>query len=228
MERRKWWIRVLRVTGRFLECFVAFLFLYLTISIYGAVIPVGELKSEGDVCIYVQSNGVHTDVCLPVETTEINWLDFIPASAFPADTKFEYVAIGWGDKGFFLDTPTWAELKVSTALNAAFLPSSTAMHVEYKPQPAEDENHRKVYLDRDDYQALIRYVKKSFKLAGERIDLIPESGYTAYDNFYEANNSYHLFRTCNIWTNEALKSAHVRTGLFALFPDGIVSHLKRD
>lgn len=210
----------------FLEGFVAFLFLYLTISIYGAVIPVGELKSDGDVCIYVQSNGVHTDVCLPVETSLVNWLDFIPANAFSKESNFEYVAIGWGDKGFFLDTPTWAELKVSTALNAAFLPSPTAMHVEYKEQPSIDDNHLQVFLSKKDYQALIDYVKKSFKLEGEKIELIPDSGYSEYDNFYEANNSYHLFRTCNIWTNEALKTANVRTGVYALFPDGVISHLR--
>jgi len=226
MKNRKWWMRIVRGTGRFIESFVAFLFFYLTISIYGAVIPVGELKTDGDVCIYVQSNGVHTDVCLPVENKQVNWLNFIPRDAFPEDANFDYVTIGWGDKGFFLDTPTWAELKVSTALNAAFLPSPTAMHVEYTEKPAEDEMHRPVYLSRADYARLIKFVKKSFTLVGKEIDLIPDSGYSEYDNFYEANDAYHLFRTCNRWTNEALKSANVKTGVFALFPDGILSHLR--
>ena len=71
--KKKWWVRILKGTGHFIESFVAFLFFYLTISIYGAVIPVGELRVDGDVCIYVQSNGVHTDVCLPVENKQINW-----------------------------------------------------------------------------------------------------------------------------------------------------------
>lgn len=226
MKKGNWWIKGLKAIGRFLESFVAFLFIYLTIAIYGAVIPVGELKTEGDVCMFVQSNGVHTDICLPVHTEQINWLNFISGDVFPGDTKFEYITIGWGDKGFFLDTPTWAELKVSTALNAAFLPSPTAMHVAYSGPPQQDADHRKVFITKREYAQLIRFVKQSFRLAEAKPDLIPDSGYTDYDKFYEANNSYHLFRTCNTWTNEALKSANVKTGIYALFPDGIIDHLK--
>jgi hypothetical protein len=33
---------------------------------------------------------------------------------------FSYVSFGWGDKGFYLDTPSWAELQPSTAFVAAF------------------------------------------------------------------------------------------------------------
>lgn len=110
--------------GLFFEAFVAFLFFYATIAMYGAVIPTGELKQNGDLYIYVQSNGIHTDVCLPAITKEFNWLDFVPKEDFLNNQSFDFITIGWGDKGFFLDTPTWAELKVSTALNAAFLPLS--------------------------------------------------------------------------------------------------------
>ena len=226
MKKRNWWLKGAKAIGRFMESFIAFLFLYLTIAIYGAVIPVGELKTEGDICLFVQSNGVHTDICLPVQSEQINWLNFISGAAFPSDTKFEYITIGWGDKGFFLDTPTWAELKVSTALNAAFLPSPTAMHIAFSEQPNQDTNHCKVFISKTDYTKLIRYVKKSFRLVKSKPDLIPNAGYTAYDKFYEANNSYHLFRTCNTWTNEALKVANVKTGIYALFPDGIISHLR--
>ncbi len=223
--KKKWWKYGISGSLYFLEFFFAFLFFYLTFSIYGAVIPVGELKSEGDICIYVQSNGVHTDVCLPVKTSQLDWLDFIPVDVFPEDIPKEYIVIGWGDKGFFLDTPTWAELKVSTALNAALLPSSTAMHVEFKEEPKVDKNHRRVYLNTEDYASMIQFIKASFRLQSSTVDLIPNSGYTKYDKFFEANNSYHLFRTCNTWTNDALKAANVKTGIFALFPNGILSHL---
>ena len=221
-----WWKRLLILSGNLLEIFFAFLFLYLTISIYGAVIPLGNLDNEGDITIYVQSNGVHTDVCLPVRTAQMNWFEFVPGEDFPEDASFEYIAIGWGDKGFFLDTPTWAELKVSTALNAAFLPSPTAMHVAYVAEPKEDDEHIKVHISKKEYTRLVRYVKNSFRLKNGHVDLIPQGGYTKYDKFYEAKHSYHMFRTCNIWTNEALKSANIKTGIFALFPNGIMDHLK--
>lgn len=223
-------MKIIKATGRrflgMMEVFFAFLFTYLLIALFGAIIPVGNLHSNGEVIIYVQSNGVHTDVILPVNTEVVNWLDFIPIEDYPADVQCEYVVIGWGDKGFFLDTPTWADLKFSTAFNAAFLPSDAAMHVAYSEQPREDENHRKIHITRKEYQQMVDFVKSTFLLKNERVDVLKNAGYTAYDRFYEAHHSYHLFHTCNSWTNEALKAANVRTGILALFPGGIMDHLQ--
>lgn len=191
----------------------------------GASITTGKLNKNEEIHIYVQSNGIHTDVCLPVKSDCIDWTDYIPTKDYTDQSHLEYIAIGWGDKGFFLDTPTWAELKVSTALNAAFLPSPTAMHVAYSDTPEVSENRKEVTISKSDYRKMISYIKESFKLKNNQVDLIPNRGYGNRDNFYEANNSYHMFRTCNIWTNEALKSAGVKTGIYALFPDGILKYL---
>lgn len=226
MTKKKFWLKVGKYTGRTVESFFAFLFFYLIVALYGEVIPVGDLKKDGDFYIYVQSNGIHTDVCLPVHSKVINWHDFIPTKPYGECDNLEFIAIGWGDKGFFLDTPTWAELKVSTALNAAFLPSTTAMHVMYCEEPMANATKVKVYLSQKQYKSLVSYVKNSFHQSHHKVELIPNKGYTSGDNFYEAKSSYHLFRTCNRWTNEALKAANVRTGVFALFPHGIISHLK--
>ena len=231
IKTKQFWLKVGKNIARGLEGFMAFLFFYLVVALYGAAIPVGEIHKKGDIDIYVQSNGVHTDVCLPVHTKVMNWNKFIPAEPYGESGGHEFIAIGWGDKGFFLDTPTWAELKVSTALNAAFLPSATAMHVMYCEEPNEgvDENGHtkiKVHLSKRQYRLLIKYVKSTFKTSNGKVDLIPNRGYSEADNFYEANDSYHMYRTCNRWTNCALKAAHVRTGFFALFPDGILNHLE--
>ncbi len=211
--------------GVLLEVFIAFLFFYGTIAMYGAILPTGEVKSKGELYIYVQSNGIHTDVCLPTQTDDVNWLLFISPEHYSKNFSFEYVTIGWGDKGFFLDTPTWADLKVSTALNAAFLPSTTAMHVKYSKEPKVSTTRKKVFLDREDYLKMTKYIKRSFKTKDNAIELIGGKGYSNDDNFYEANKSYHMFRTCNRWTNRVLKEANIKTGVFALFPNGIISHL---
>jgi uncharacterized protein (TIGR02117 family) len=210
----------------FLECFAGFLFIYLIVSFYGGILSIGKVKQEGDLHLYVSSNGIHTDISMPVRSDLINWNSFIDGVSFPEATTSEFISISWGDKGFFLDTPTWGDLKTSTALNAAFLPSPTAMHVYYKKEPSESETCVKVFINNSEYQELIEFIKESFLIDNGDVQLIPNKGYTKEDNFYEAKGSYHMFKTCNRWTNVALKKAKIKTGIYALFPDGIISHLK--
>jgi len=216
--------RVLKLISLCLEGFVAFLFFYLTIALLGGSMTTGTLKKDGDIVIFVTSNGIHTDVCIPSITEQCNWPEFISAQPYKTG-ETSYIKIGWGDKGFFLDTPEWSDLTVYTALNAAFLPSPTAMHVAYVNQPETSEVCRKVMIDKKEYLLLIDFIKSSFEKKRNMIQLIAGKGYSNNDNFYEANNSYHLFRTCNSWTNDALKIAGVKTGIYALFPHGILSHL---
>lgn len=231
IKKKQFWIKIGKNAARASEAFMAFLFFYLVVALYGVAIPVGEIHKEGDIDIYVRSNGIHTDLCMPVHNSIINWNTFIPTEPYGESGIHEFIAIGWGDKGFFLDTPTWADLKVSTALNAAFLPSAAAMHVMYCTEPKKRMNDDgytriKVHLSKKQYKLLVRYVKSTFRKSKGKVDLIANKGYSEADNFYEANDSYHMYRTCNIWTNDALKAANIRTGLFALFPNGILNHLE--
>lgn len=216
----------LKYTFRFIEIFFAFLFVYFIISQIGGIVSIGKINKSGDLYIYVQSNGIHTDICLPTNTNLIDWDDFIPKKHFPKNQYFDYITIGWGDRGFFLDAKEWSDLTFSTAFNAAFLPTPTLMHVKYGKEPKITEQRKRVFLNKRDYYRLIRFVKKSFVKKKKMINLIVGQGYTDSDNFYEANNTYHMFRTCNRWTNDALKIAGIRTGIYALFPGGIMSHLE--
>jgi hypothetical protein len=99
------------------------------------------------------------------------------------------------------------------------------MHVKYSKEPKVSTTRKKVFLDREDYLKMTKYIKRSFKTKDNAIELIGGKGYSNDDNFYEANKSYHMFRTCNRWTNRVLKEANIKTGVFALFPNGIISHL---
>tara|TARA_B110000037_G_C17016464_1_gene463499 strand:- start:359 stop:655 length:297 start_codon:yes stop_codon:yes gene_type:complete len=97
-----------------------------------------------------------------------------------------------GRQRFFLDTPSWNELKASTAINAAFLPSLTAMHVTYfLRKPIESQSIKKCVIIKEKYTELIEFIKQSFVINPDmRPQLIPNVGYTSMDNFYEAKGSY--------------------------------------
>lgn len=217
---------VLKPIGGFIEFILAFGMIYWLISIFGAIIPVGGDEPEDPYPILVRTNGVHTDIIFESRTELYNWTEFIPPEHFPYNETHNYIAIGWGDKGFFLDTPTWADLTFSTAFKAAFTPSATAMHVQYfDDKPSTHGRCKLVYMDRSKHDELVEFVTSTFKMKNGEVELIPDRGYWKDDNFYEANGNYHLFNTCNRWTNVALKEAGVKTGLFALFSDGIMDHL---
>lgn len=210
------------------EILLLLLLSYVTYGLIGMLIPVNsnyEYQSD-EYAFYVISNGVHTDICLPAHSEFMDWTQWISAKDFKGIySQPKYISIGWGDKGFYLDTPTWSDLKLSTAVNAVLLPSPTAMHVTYlQAEPKSSNKVVKCSMNEQEYRALVAFVKSSFDLSdqGKNVRLIKDKGYTDWDNFYEAQGSYSGWRTCNSWTNEALKIAGVKTSYHALFESGIM------
>lgn len=178
-----------------------------------------HLDCPKDYTLYVQSNGVHTDLILPIRC--LNEKD---QEELAIEEGIEYVAFGWGDQGFYLDTPTWAELKLSTALTAAFLKSPTLMHItRYK---AKSTDWKSVQICQQQLDALDKHIKTTFERdSNQKFIEIEGAGYTPFDRFYRANGTYSCIRTCNIWVNEALKKAQIKTAVWSPFDYGILRHL---
>ncbi|MDB4516459.1 TIGR02117 family protein [Crocinitomicaceae bacterium] len=208
------------------EVLFAFILAFLVFAFYGEAIPVGNQQNTGDVYFYVRSNGIHTEICFPVKNEVVDWTTFLSLDDYEATAPQEFISVGWGDKGFYMNTPEWSDLTLGTAFTAIAIPSPTAMHVGYEYEPLENEHCYKVRVTRKQYKNMASFVRESFKQKGEEAILISGKGYGDWDNFYEANDNYHLFRTCNTWTNEVLKQGDVRTALFAVFPNAVMGHLR--
>lgn len=178
-----------------------------------------EFKSHKNKTIYASSNGVHTDIIIPIESIDKN---IVTELKLKPNTK--YVAFGWGDKGFYLHTPTWGDLTFSTALNAVFLKSDTAMHItEYTKI---DNKWKKIPVC---YQQIV-HLNKSFTNSFQsdvdnKFFKIEGYSYGNNDCFYEAKGSYSCLKTCNTWTNEVLKKAEIKTAVWTPFDSGILKHL---
>jgi len=87
----------------------------------------------------------------------LSQMDFLDTSTINTDL-YKYIAIGWGDKGFYLNTPTWDDLTVSTALKAAFGISGTAIHATYHREMIENELCKKISISKEQYRRLIAYI----------------------------------------------------------------------
>jgi len=199
---------------------------------YGiAYIPVNAnvlVCKEDCVEIYLRSNGVHTDIVMPIKDSLQDWTGKInPALTKSKRTDFRYVAIGWGDKGFYLDTPTWGDLTFKTAFNALFYLSSSAMHVTFYDEMKEGEHCKKIYVSKTNYQKIISYIESSFDKneAGDYV-YIENASYGNRDVFLEAKGRYSFLYTCNTWTNNCLKAGDQKACLWTLFDTGIFYQYK--
>ena len=184
-----------------------------------------ENSEPKNITMYVMSNGVHTDLVLPTKTDFIDWSTiFSFENTLGKKTDFKYIAIGWGDKGFYLNTPEWKDLKASTALVAATGVGETALHVTYYNNIQLDESTKSIQISDKQYQALIKYIENSIELGSDSKPQLIETTaqYGQNDAFYEAHRSYSVFFTCNSWTNDALKTAGIRTSKWVAFDKGIL------
>ena len=128
--------KLLKYTAIFTLLLVVYL---LTVTLLSFVTVNDDLsENQKDIPIYILTNGVHTDIVLPIKNEYYDWSNQLKFEHTKSkDTTYQFVALGWGDKGFYLETPTWADLKVSTALKAASGLSSSAMHVTFYKQMKE-------------------------------------------------------------------------------------------
>jgi uncharacterized protein (TIGR02117 family) len=207
--------------------------LFLLAAFVLSSIPVNSSfaqATEGDapVEIYVTSNGVHTDIVVPVATSYIDWREKLPLQHFAAvDSTYTHLSFGWGDRRFYMETPEWSDLTLGVALRASFWPTPTAMHVEYIPTAlAPTKQQRPVVLSVAQYKQLVHYINSTFQEKDGHYIHIIGSGYTTEDTFYEAHGKFYILKNCNNWVNQGLKAAGIKTALWAPLPFAVMRHLR--
>ena len=218
--------KLLKYTAIFTLLLVVYL---LTVTLLSFVAVNDDLsENQKDIPIYILTNGVHTDIVLPIKNEHYDWSTQLKFEHTKSkDTTYQFVALGWGDKGFYLETPTWADLKVSTAVKAATGLSTSAMHVTFYKHLKENQFCKKIQISLENYKKLISFINESFQTkSGEFQKIETDAIYGKHDVFYEATGSYSLFYTCNSWANQALKTANQKAALWTISDSGIFRHYK--
>jgi uncharacterized protein (TIGR02117 family) len=222
--------KIAKVVLRIVLGFVAFILLYLLSAFLFSIWAVKkEAATSNDVAIYILTNGDHTDIVVPAKNDITDWNREISyKNTVSGDTTGKYLAIGWGDKGFYLSTPTWADLKFSTAFKAAFALSTSAIHATYYQTMPESNDCKKIMISYEQYKRLIAFVDSSFKrdAEGKVINIKTNANYDKNDAFYEAKRKYNMFYTCNTWANNALKSCGQTACVWTPFDRGIFYHYR--
>ena len=153
-------------------------------------------NQASDIPIYILSNGVHTDIVVPTVTSQIDWRDiFSPDNTKDKNHKLKYTAIGWGDKGFYLNTPQWSDLKFKTAFKAAFGLSESALHVTYYDTIQLANNCVKVLISKENYTHLVEFIQKTLKFPSVESNYIKTTAnYGGTDAFYDTGNTFALIK----------------------------------
>lgn len=198
--------------------------LYLAVAAIAGRMPVNRDWREPDdgVTIFVQTNGVHTGVVVPANAAGVDWSSRIRPGDAPAWSAQRWLAFGWGDRDFYLNTPTWAEFSLSRGLRAVTGRGTTLLHVDLLEDIHPGETVRPLRITPEQYRRLAAFIDAAFADQREVI-----RGYGRDDVFYGARGHYSAFRTCNVWTNEALRAAGIRTALWSPFDDGVMRWASR-
>ena len=214
--------RVLSLVRRAAFALVLIVFVYAAAGLVGGAIPVNVSARQpaGGIRIFVESNGVHTGLVMPVRGGGVDWSADFPASDIgdPRYAALGWVAVGWGERAFYVETPHWSDVRPLTILRAALGSARTVLHVDHVGEPRPDETVRAIVLTPDQYRRLAAFVRAS-RGPGGRV----AAGYGAYDAFYDARGTYNAVVTCNEWTGRALRAAGVRVGAWTPFPVDVLA-----
>ena len=208
---------------RIVAGFVLLPLLYLLAAVAGALIasPPGATDPEARITLFVQSNGVHTAIVVPVSIAAIDWRALIDPRDFGGIEAGDHLSFGWGHRQFYLETPRWRDLKPQVAFRALTGSGGTLMHVEHLRAPRAGPDLRPFRVTAAQYHRLAAFILDGFDLpASGRPRAIP--GYGPRDRFYVASGRYDLFRTSNSWTGAALRHAGVSMGIWTPFAQSIM------
>lgn len=185
----------------------------------------GSHSTKSARTVLLLSSDIHTDLALPANPDLAARFSFMADDGLdPGQPGVEYIIAGWGGRSFYVETPTWSELKPGPVFKALSLDRSV-MHMGLAGaiDPAQP-SVLTIELDEVAFERLVSSILASFALNADGMPaLIPGAQYGDYDRFYEAEGWFNAFVVgCNAWTAGMLRQAGLTTGWWTPMP-GLLS-----
>jgi uncharacterized protein (TIGR02117 family) len=211
---------------------IALLLIVLAVAA-GTVLPRGHAAdiAENARPILVLKNPIHTDIALPVDAELLARFAFLRDGGLDIDHPgLRYLIIGWGGRSFYMETPTWADLKPMPVLKS-FIVDQSVMHVALAGDiPLTDASVSVLNISGDGYQSLLGFIDGSFARPQDNPVALLGKSYGSDDEFFEANGYFNALLGCNTWTAAALRAAGIKTGWWTPLPLLLITslHLHND
>ncbi len=201
-----------------------FVLIYGFMTLLGGIIPVNtgrSAPSKGQQ-IYLLNNGYHIALVLPRDSCPYGEIFDTPLNL---SGQGGYFYFGWGDRQFYLGTPTVLNIDWSMAVKALFIPSPSVLEVLYIHKISPNKpGVTQLLITEDELAGLYKYIQEAF-MDSQRLpeQIAPDEIDQAFQGsvFFEARGSYSLFYTCNNWTSRGLKQAGIGTHLWTPFTWGV-------
>ena len=175
-----------------------------------------KTNSPKEQTIYILYSPMHTDIVLNLESSKIDWNRLLPEVI--QGRKKGYLGFGWGDKETYLNTPTWEELKISTALKALFFNTPSLLHVGYYSDIHHYQELKEVALTQKQLNSLEQGLRREFSKEPH----YEAKGFGRDDAFYASNRSYNAIDTCNTWSGDRLREANISMSYWTPFSFNVV------
>ncbi|GAX41166.1 hypothetical protein NIES4075_21350 [Tolypothrix sp. NIES-4075] len=185
-------------------------------------------KHNCNIKICISNTGIHSNIIVPTENNVFDWHKYLSVDEIGIDNakNYNYLSFGWGDRDFYMSTPSLINLKLSTTFKALFLPTPSVIYVKgYQIIPNYLEV-KCIKINQNDYLPLINFIESSFQLDANGRQIRLGNGHTDNAGFYAAKGSYSILRNCNSWTAEGLRKANVNTPLWSGLSSAIMLHFQ--
>jgi uncharacterized protein (TIGR02117 family) len=203
----------------------------LILLLLGTLVPrplwrSGEADAVASRRILLLGNPIHTDIAIPLDAAVLARFDGLVRQGIQAGLPgARYLVFGWGSRAFYIETPTWSDLKPGPLLTALTIDSSV-MHVDVigaivEPQPFVTGFD----LSEAEFGRLLDFIDKSFRPGPDGPVRVPDVAYGEFDGFFEANGYFNALAGCNTWTARALRETGLQTGWWNPLPQMLAASL---
>ena len=179
-------------------------------------------EPENGILILIETNGTHTGLVVPLANAQADWRSIFPdIPAYTGHGQVTHVAFGWGEKEVFLNTPTWGDLRLTTALRIAVLGGDSVMRLHPYTHPAPGTWHRPLRLRPEEYARLAKAIVATLPPPAPGKPRQTLRGFDPEAIHYPTRGRYTLVRGCNQRVSDALAQAGVKVGWWTPFASGV-------
>ena len=208
--------------------FISCILIFLTCAFIFSRITIEGNKEKNSIhTVFLMKSGIHVDFLLPISNEFKDWQEEFPISNTRSkDSTYKKIAIGWGSKDFYMNTPTWDDLTLKIFLISNFGLGSSAIQVKYYTDTLpKDSKITSLKLSNNQYKKLVKYIETSLKRSKTNNSsfILPKNPKVLTENnsFYDAKQTYSLLLTCITWINNGLKASGQKACLWTPDAGGI-------